>query len=224
MIVSHKHRFIFIKTRKTAGTSLEVALSGLCGPEDIVTEVRPPVPGHIPRNHSGFSGHNKSSDIKSQLPDEQWDKYFKFCFERNSYDKSISAYKWRRTQSGFKDSFTVFCIKSAWNLFSKKNRLPCRLRFDEKIYELPVDKYHYTIDGSFSVDFVGRFENIQEDFSYALSMVGITTPIVLPTEKSSRQHRESKEAGEPRYGFLAKLLVWLCFRWEISHFGYKPSR
>ena len=32
MIVSHEHKFIFLKTKKTAGTSIELALSELCGP------------------------------------------------------------------------------------------------------------------------------------------------------------------------------------------------
>lgn len=35
MIISHAHRFIFIKTEKTAGTSLEIALSRYCGSDDI---------------------------------------------------------------------------------------------------------------------------------------------------------------------------------------------
>ena len=39
MIVSHRHRFIFIKTRKTAGTSIEIALSPHCGPEDIISPI-----------------------------------------------------------------------------------------------------------------------------------------------------------------------------------------
>ena len=39
MIVSHEHRFIFLKTKKTAGTSLELALSQLCGPDDVITPV-----------------------------------------------------------------------------------------------------------------------------------------------------------------------------------------
>ena len=41
MIVSHKHKFIFIKTVKTAGTSLEVALSEFCGSKDIITKIAP---------------------------------------------------------------------------------------------------------------------------------------------------------------------------------------
>src|SRR5213075_171397 len=36
VILSHKHRFIFLKTQKTAGTSVELALRELCGAADIV--------------------------------------------------------------------------------------------------------------------------------------------------------------------------------------------
>jgi len=41
MIFSHKHRFIFIKGRKVAGTSIEIALSSYCGPQDIITPISP---------------------------------------------------------------------------------------------------------------------------------------------------------------------------------------
>jgi len=37
MIISHRHRYIFIKTRKTAGASVELALVQSCGPDDIMT-------------------------------------------------------------------------------------------------------------------------------------------------------------------------------------------
>ena len=41
MIFSYKHSFIFIKGRKVAGTSIEMALSLHCGPQDIVTPISP---------------------------------------------------------------------------------------------------------------------------------------------------------------------------------------
>src|SRR5262245_62801539 len=55
MIVSHKHKFIFIKTKKTAGTAIEAALSELCGPEDVITPYReesePARKGLSPQNY-----------------------------------------------------------------------------------------------------------------------------------------------------------------------------
>jgi len=41
MILSHEHRFIFVKGMKVAGTSVEMALSTICGPEDIITPIAP---------------------------------------------------------------------------------------------------------------------------------------------------------------------------------------
>lgn len=53
MIISHRHKFIFVKTAKTAGTSIEVYLSRFCGPDDIATPVYPPCPGHRPQGYRG---------------------------------------------------------------------------------------------------------------------------------------------------------------------------
>lgn len=39
MIVSKKYGFIFLKTRKTAGTSIEIALSRATARDDIITRI-----------------------------------------------------------------------------------------------------------------------------------------------------------------------------------------
>ena len=41
MILSRNHRFVFIKGHKVAGTSIELALSAVCGPDDILTPLPP---------------------------------------------------------------------------------------------------------------------------------------------------------------------------------------
>lgn len=41
MILSLRHRFVFVRARKVAGTSVEIALSTLCGPDDIVPPILP---------------------------------------------------------------------------------------------------------------------------------------------------------------------------------------
>lgn len=42
MIISHEHKFIFLKTAKTAGTSIEIALSKFCGSDDVITKIARP--------------------------------------------------------------------------------------------------------------------------------------------------------------------------------------
>ena len=116
--MSHRYRFIFIKTFKTAGTSIEVYLSKICAELDIVTPVYPKEPLHVPRNYKGIfnpvSGISKISDVqrnlaelrlgskfynhipaykaRARIPKKIWSNYFKFCVERNPWDKTLSHY------------------------------------------------------------------------------------------------------------------------------------
>ncbi len=123
MIISHKHKFIFIKTEKTAGTSMEIALSKYCGPDDVITPItakdelkrkklgyRGPQNYRIPlsnyskkdflsslyeRKPKYFYNHISAKEIIPYIDNNIWDSYFKFCFERNPWDKVISWYFWR---------------------------------------------------------------------------------------------------------------------------------
>ena len=67
MLLSHTHKFIFVKTRKTAGTSIEVDLSKFMSDEDIVTPIIPEEPGHIPRN---FQWEDRKYSSKNNIKTE----------------------------------------------------------------------------------------------------------------------------------------------------------
>lgn len=60
MIASFLQGFVFIKTRKTGGTSVEIVLSSWCGPDDIVTPIEPE--DELIRARYGGSPRNYLSD------------------------------------------------------------------------------------------------------------------------------------------------------------------
>jgi hypothetical protein len=128
MIVSHQYQFIFIKTHKTAGSSMEMALGPLCGPDDIVTPMESNVHSDIPRNyhedtllgklysrsrltrkcihrHSPLLGrwfyeHMPAWRVRELIGEDVWNRYHKFCFERNPWDKVVSYYNWKKFGQG----------------------------------------------------------------------------------------------------------------------------
>ncbi len=115
MIISHKYRFIFVKTAKVAGTSLEMALRPFLGQNDISTPVvsydeefakRNGIP--CPQNYEnffkyeliterfggrgGFNEHSWAYEIKGIVGDEIWKDYYTFTIERDPREKSVSNY------------------------------------------------------------------------------------------------------------------------------------
>ena len=98
MIISHKFRFIFVKTLKTAGTSIEVFLSQHCGPLDVVTPIKPHVKPHRARNHVGYFNHMSGDGIRARVGPDVWESYFKFCVERNPWDKTLSFFHMQKVR------------------------------------------------------------------------------------------------------------------------------
>lgn len=69
MIFSRKHKFVFIKGRKMAGTSIEIALSSYCGAEDVVTPISPVDELHRLALGGRAQNYSGSQDIEAEFLD-----------------------------------------------------------------------------------------------------------------------------------------------------------
>jgi hypothetical protein len=216
VLISHERRFIFIKTRKTAGSSIEQFLAPLTGADGVVT---PPTDGdrnhrerfsltrelsNAPDHHDmrigmrqwrrrvAYNQHMPAWRVRERIGHERWNSYFTFCFERDPWDKLVSFYWWRTREDPNPPDFETFCRTtpdlSAWPL--------------------------YAIDDQVGVDFVGRYENLHDDLQYVLDRVGLDVPIDLPREKSGYR------TAEPQFSPELDRWVSQTFRREIEAFGY----
>ena len=76
MILSHSRKFIFIKTRKVSGTSMEISLSQVCGNDDILTPIsyedeliRLDLGGCLPQNYGDKNEQRFRELIRARNPD-----------------------------------------------------------------------------------------------------------------------------------------------------------
>ncbi len=196
MIVSHKYQYIFLKTNKTAGTSIEIALSKYCGPDDIITSL--PEEDEAVRRSLGYPGaqnhfapladygfrdyrrllygkrkhryynHMPATEIREFVGQDVWNRYYKFCVERNPWDRVISYFYWQIKMD-------PACGLDAFLASDVPNKLKRR----------GIDLY--SIDNQVAVDRVCLYENLAEDLAQIGQQLGLPGPLELPRTKQNRR-------------------------------------
>ena len=161
MLISHKYKFIFIKTRKTAGTSLEVDLSKLMGENDVVTKIYPLEEGHLARNfilnNVEIYNHMSGSKLKNLLDNSIFENYFKFTIEREPVDKCVSYYSMLLNSTEHNKNTKEL----TWDQFVE-NRI------------FPIDHQLYTDnDGKLLFDKILKYENLKSDWEFLLKKFSI---------------------------------------------------
>lgn len=220
MIISHEHRFVFVKTRKTAGTSVEIALSTRCGDEDVVTAITPEdevlrrrcggrgrqntlVPEGAGASQDGdrhFYNHMPAADIRAVVGPECWSAYRTFTVERNPWEKAVSLYFWRTKDLPQRPPFSVFLrsedrgLLSNWRLYADGD-------------EVLVDR-------------ILRHERLDADLAEEWSALGLAGKPTLPRAKAG--HRPDDDWHALYTADDAAFVAEVCRR-EIDRLGYELS-
>lgn len=206
MIASHAHRFVFIKTRKTAGTSLEIALSRHCGPSDVVTRISPEdevlraaAGGVGPQNDDttpSSYAHMGARRVIQVIGREAWDDYFTFAVERNPYDVVASSYRFSARKPSFTKTFAEF------------------VRTPRRLDRLALNERLYRVGGRIVVDQVYRYEELPAAIADLSSRLGLELDLPHAKQGTGAHYRELYGPGDAE-------IVGERFARTIREFGYE---
>jgi hypothetical protein len=151
--------------------------------------------------HPAYYNHMSATAIRKRIGGRMWDRYFTFCFERNPWEKVVSGFFWERGRRGVELDFEDYVLNAP----------------------LPSDFDRYSFDGrSVGVDFVGRYEHLEEELRKVLDRLGIREPVMLGREKGSFRPREA--TVETMFTDEMSARVERIFAREIEAFGFERPR
>jgi len=230
MIISHEHKFIFLKTKKTAGTAIEAALSELCGPNDVITPYREESEqdrkGRGPQNYRIEHPLKPKRSLLRRIllrperyyhPTVGYYEHMPASLVRTYLGEEI----WR---SYFKFAFerNPWDRQVSWYLYKTKSKRvrPSFERFMASRRRAFVNNYSiYTQDGAPAVDFIGRYENLAADLNKALDLAGAGRGIEVPRTNVTPNKDETRDYRS-YYTPEMQAMVAEWYRPEIALLGY----
>ena len=205
MVISKKHNFLFIHVPKTAGTSLTKALEpyGDPNPTDRLSKIRSYLNLVSKNDPIYFPIHSTWEYAQNRLGTEQYEKMFTFAFVRNPWDRLVSYYHYVLNNP---EHHRHDKVKSLNNFAEYVDFEIKRNKFSQS--QLLVDK-----NGNLKVDFIGKLENLSEDFQYICEKIGIQCELPHVNKSSHKKYQdlydeESKEKVAQHWADEIKLFSY----------------
>ena len=220
MIICHSRKFIFVKTKKTAGTTVEIALSRACTEGDIVTDL-------AERREPRFANEpaNALSMQKNLFDIDKGGKRQQFGFKEHSniahpymmYGERVADYKiitvernpWEKIISQF--------------FYLKKSRLEDSAEFTKFVEggEFVTDFVLYGVRGIPFYDYCIRQEHLAEDLEQVRRELDLPDSVAIGdiTTKTTERPKEASRRHD-MYGDTARRIVECAFLPELHHTGY----
>ena len=211
MLISETQKMIFIHVQKTAGISMETLLKEA-----------------IPDLRTWHGRHGHAAMGIAEMGKTKWDSYFSFAFVRNPWDRLVS---WYAMISKARDKLSHDALQQAkpfkselWNYAIKHSHDFESFLFNctAEMYDLGCYKsfaynqidYISDAEGGLAVDFVGRFESLEEDFAKIAGRAKIAE-VKLPKLNQSPHKHYSEWYSEKTRDLVAQR-----FARDIEAFDY----
>ncbi|MCA8900574.1 MAG: sulfotransferase family 2 domain-containing protein [Hyphomonas sp.] len=212
MLYDPAHKFIFVHIWKTGGESIVAGLRDHCPPyfrnRYINKGIRlTPTPSRLLlgwRAELVLEQHMTGEEIRQIMPREAFDESFKFTFVRNPWDWQVSAYFYAIQTRAHSHHEEIRSLGS----FDAFVRYQCERGAPSQ------SSFVFDQDGRSLMDFVGRFEYLEEDFQTVCQKLGIEA--ALPHRNASQRDQDWRSY----YTDETRALVGDLFRRDIEEFGY----
>ena len=202
-MISFKHNFLYVHIPKTAGNAVQNILRHYS--EDRIVCVAPHQDGverfEVRNDRFKIEKHSTLADYRRELGDAVLGRLFKFCCVRNPWERAISFY------------FSPHRGVTQWDRRAFLQLIPTIQPSASYVALEPVGRGGKSVFAN--VDFVIRFERLDEDFREVCRRIGIPPQELPVRNKSSRRHFSEYYDEE-----LVEL-VRQRFAEEIDHFGYR---
>jgi hypothetical protein len=163
-------------------------------------ESRIPIPEIAALNH----GHITCRQLKPCISADIWENYFKFGFVRNPFDRFVSTcFFLNRRNPGFRGNEIAF-MKQAL-------RKPA---FRRRVLVIPQADVLAGEDGQSEMDYVGRYESLQESYDEICRRIGL--PAGVLARKNASIHSDYMNY----YDAELKEMVGDFYRRDLELFGY----
>jgi len=158
-----------------------------------------------------ITAHTSAEDTRKLLGHD-WERFFKFAFVRNPWDHAVSDYywRWRKKAPGRHFSFKEFL-----HLLSD----PQAVDPDGIRPQIITNWSVYTIDDQIVSDFIGKFENLNNDLRHISSKIGVDLVSDIKNLKSNS--RDKSSTLRSHYDEESVELVRKIYRKEIEAFNYQ---
>lgn len=205
MIINHKYKFIFVHIPRTGGTSTREVLKKCDG--SVGYSRRKKERGDIIGQHSPLTDYVEKLGLKNI------DSYFKWTRVRNPWDRLVSIYSRRANTAKPHDAADHPAPQAVNN------------SFEDWVGLQMLDKAPYWRKQIFNqrrfikdqgLDFVARFENINEDFVLFCDKVGL--PQTKLPHLNGYRHNDYREYYNEK--LIDKLLNYSTFREDLDYLGY----
>ena len=199
-LICDSHKFIFLHVAKTGGKSINQSLKERYGNDGAFYSSQL-------NRRVNVLGRMLGLEARALAEQEKWDSYFKFAFARNPWDRTVSIYEHLKTEHY---RWHTLKIKGARPKSRLTSQILKRLEISidafsferflmDVIRDRAFENYHWDTlanaltdgKGNIIFDFVGRFENLQEDFDHACRKIGIPLYPLPHHNKSLRTNMES---------------------------------